>query len=157
MHAHGGIHCGIGKKPGLNHVFGTRKDLFRRLEHQLDAAAELIPALVQNLGSRKKHGGMYVMAAVVGRVRDRLKGKAVGFFHGERVHVSPEENGLAGAAALNQGSDARVADFPGGKPYGRKALHDIFSGSGQVLSRFGVLMQVAPVLLHLRFKFRCSS
>ena len=27
----------------------------------------------------------------------------------------------------------------------------------EVLSRFGVLMQVAPVLLHLRFKFRCSS
>ena len=106
MYAHGGIYRGIGKNSRLNHVLRTSKNLFRRLEHQLDAAAELISALMQNLGSSKKHGGMYVMSAVVGRLRDCLKGKTVHLFHGERIHVSSEKYGLAGAAALNQGSEA---------------------------------------------------
>ncbi len=45
----------------------------------------------------------------------------------------------------------------GESPMEEKAFHDIFSGSGQVFPCFGMLVQVAAVLLHLVFEFLCSS
>ena len=105
MNAEAGIHAVHGAL--LDHGFGAQGHLFRRLESQLDGAAKLVLMVVQNAGGGEHGGGVAVMAAGMHHAGILAGvGSAGLLLNGQGVHITAQQDGLAGLGALDGGQHA---------------------------------------------------
>ena len=95
-----GIHLRVFQQAVFQHVQRTLKDLLCRLEFQLDGALDLVLVFFEQLCRTQHHGGVHIVAAAVHPARDLGSKLLTGFFlNGQGVHVTAQQDGLAGALA----------------------------------------------------------
>lgn len=97
----------------------------------------------------QQHCGVQIVAAAVHGAGDALEGQTGLLLKGQSIHIGPEQNGLAGAAALDGGGQRAV-----GQLLRAIAILDQFFlykgfGPGQLLPHFCILMKDVPHLHQL--------
>lgn len=100
----------------------------------------------------QQHCGVQIVAAAVHGAGDALEGQTGLLLKGQSIHIGPEQNGLAGAAALDGGGQRAV-----GQLLRALAILDQFFlykgfGPGQLLPHFCILMKGVPHLHQLRLE-----
>ena len=95
-----GVHLRVFQQAVFQHVQRTLKNLLGRLEFQLHGAFDLVFVGLQQLCRAQHHGGVHIVAAAV-HLAGQLRGKLLAGFllQGQRVHVTAQQDGLAGALA----------------------------------------------------------
>ena len=81
---------------------GTVITLFTRLKHELYPSAQLAAASVDQFRCTQQHGGMCVMTTHMCRTgKLAFKGKRIFLGQRQRIHICPQKQRGARAAALN--------------------------------------------------------
>ena len=97
---HRGIHLRVFQQAVFQHVQRALKNLLGRLEFQLHGAFDLVFVGLQQLCRAQHHGGVHIVAAAVHPARDLGSKFLTGFFlNGQSIHVTAQQDGLAGALA----------------------------------------------------------
>ena len=138
------------------HIRRALEDLLRGLEFQLDGAFQLVLMLLEELGRAQHHGRVHIVAAAV-----HLAGHLGSEVHtglllnGQRVHIAPQQDGLAGALAARQRDDTGLAAVLRSIPHLGQRLFHQRTGLWQVEAHLRVPVQRPPPLLQLGLQHLC--
>lgn len=91
----------------LDHGPRALQRFFRRLENELEAAAQCVPPFAQQGGGAQSDDAVHVMAAGMGRARHLgLEGHIGRFCHGQGVQVDAQTDRASGAPGVQHRDDA---------------------------------------------------
>ena len=159
------VHLGVLQQTAAYHIQRALKDLFCGLELQLDRAFDLVLVLLEQLGRTQHHGGVHIVAAAV-HFAGQLRGKLLAGFllQGQGIHVTAQQDHLAGAFAACKCHHAALTAILRGVAHLGQRLFDQCLGLGQVKAHLRVTVQRTPPFLQLGFQrfgsfqqfFRCD-
>ena len=157
MEHDGCVYLGVLQQAAVDHIQRALKDLFCGLELQLYRALDLVLVLLEQLGRAQHHGGVHIVAAAV-HLAGQLRGKLLAGFllQGQRVHVAPQQDHLAGTLAACKRHHAALAAILRGVAHLGQRLFDQCLGLGQVEAHLRVTEQCAPPFLQLGLQLLCS-
>lgn len=130
--------------------YGTAKGQDVLIEHDAGVVHGLAVEFILLAGpGTQQHRGVQIVAAAVHGAGVALEGQTGLLLKGQSIHIGPEQNGLAGAAALDGGGQRAV-----GQLLRAIAILDQFFlykgfGPGQLLPHFCILMKDVPHLHRL--------
>ena len=159
------VHLGVLQQATVYHIQRALKDLLCGLELQLYRALDLVLVLLEQFGCAQHHGGVHIVAAAV-HLAGQLRGKLLAGFllQGQRVHIAPQQDHLAGAFAACKRHHAALAAVLRSVAHLGQRLFDQCFGLGQVKAYLRVTVQRAPPFLQLGLQrlggfhqfFRCD-
>ena len=94
------VYLGVLQQAAVDHIQRALKDLLCGLKLQLYRAFDLVLMLLEQLGCTQHHGGVHIVAAAVHPARHLGSKFFAGFLlNGQSIHVTAQQDGLAGALA----------------------------------------------------------
>ena len=101
---------GSDHSPVVNHLLSAAGYLFRRLKGKFHVALQVIAALAEQVGHRKAHSHVPIVAAGMHQAFHLRRVRSVhGLLHWQTVHIYTNQNGRASARTLQLTQDTGLS------------------------------------------------